>query len=143
VSDEKSAIQNRISFLYNEHVAPQSRTYQEGEVSHEKMRASTRLLQALHSKDPEAIKQARADAIKAGYSAAAVNAIGHTPSDVFLFSKLPEADQQAILRQAGDKEFERYLPHAHMKLRAPMRRIAPASRRRRLRQPRRPPQGRP
>jgi hypothetical protein len=118
---ERSAIQNRISFLYNEHVAPQSRTYQEGEVRHEKMRARTRLLQALHSKDPEAIKQAKADAIKAGYSNAAVGAIGRTPSDVFLFSKLPEADQQAILRQANKDEFERYIGHAHMKLRGPMR----------------------
>jgi hypothetical protein len=118
---EKSAIQNRISHLYNEHVAPQSRTYQEGEVSHEKMRARTRLLQALHSKDPEAIKQAKADAIKAGYSVTAVGAIGRTPSDVFLFSKLPEADQQAILRQANKDEFERYIGHAHMKLRKPMR----------------------
>src|SRR5882672_12103365 len=91
------------------HVAPQSRTYQEGEVSHQKMRARTRLLQALHSKDPEAIKQAKADAIKAGYSAEAVGHIGRTPSDVFLFSKLPEADQQAILRQANDTEFARYI----------------------------------
>ncbi len=114
---ERSAIQNRISFLYNEHVAPQSRTYQEGEVSYEKMLARTRLLQALHSKDPEAIKQAKADAIKAGYSNAAVGAIGRTPSDVFLFSKLPEADQQTILRQANKDEFERYIGHAHMKLR--------------------------
>jgi len=118
---ERSAIQNRISFLYNEHVAPQSRTFQEGEVSHEKMRARTRLLQALHSKDPEAIKQAKAGAIKAGYSNAAVGAIGRTPSDVFLFSKLPEADQQAILRQANKDEFERYIGHAHMNLRKPMR----------------------
>jgi len=118
---ERSAIQNRISFLYNEHVAPQSRTYQEGEVSHEKMRARTRLLQALHSKDPEAIKQAKAEAIKAGYSAEAVGHIGRTPSDVYLFSRLPEADQQAILRQANKEEFERYIGHAHMKLRGPMR----------------------
>ena len=102
-------------------MAPQSRTYQEGEVSHEKMRARTRLLQALHSKDPEAIKQAKADAIKAGYSNAAVGAIGRTPSDVFLFSKLPEADQQAILRQATPQEFDRYIGHAHQKLRRPMR----------------------
>jgi hypothetical protein len=85
------------------------------------MRARTRLLAALHSKDPEAIKQAKADAIKAGYSNAAVGAIGRTPSDVFLFSKLPEADQQAILRQANKEEFERYIGHAHMKLRGPMR----------------------
>lgn len=117
---EKNAIQNCISFLYDQ-VAPKSRTYQEGEVSHEKMRARTRLLQALHSKDPEAIKQARADAIKAGYSAEAANAIGHTPADLLLFSRLPEADQQAILRQATPEEFDRYINHAHMKLRAPMR----------------------
>src|SRR5260370_36089089 len=85
------------------------------------MLARTRLLQALHSKDPEAIKQAKADAIKAGYSNAAVGAIGRTPSDVFLFSKLPEADQQTILRQANKDEFERYIGHAHMQLRQPMR----------------------
>ena len=59
--------------------------------------------------------------IKAGYSNAAVGAIGRTPSDVFLFSKLPEADQQAILRQANKDEFERYIGHAHMKLRKPPR----------------------
>jgi hypothetical protein len=42
--------------------------------------------------------------------------------DVFLFSKLPEADQQAILCQANKDEFDRYINHAHMKLRKPMRR---------------------
>jgi len=118
---EKSAIQNRISYLYNEHVAPQSKTYQEGEVSHEKMRARTRLLMALQSKDPEQIKQAKADALKAGYSNNAVGAIGRIPSDVFLFSKLPPADQEAILRQASPKEFDRYIGHAQQKLRKPMR----------------------
>jgi hypothetical protein len=80
-----------------------------------------RLLGCTCRGDPEAIRQAKADAIKAGYSNAAVGAIGRTPSDVFLFSKLPEADQQAILRQANKDEFERYIGHAHMKLRVPMR----------------------
>jgi len=80
-----------------------------------------RLLGCTCRGDPEAIKQAKADAIKAGYSNATVGAIGRTPSDVFLFSKLPEADQQAILRQANKDEFEGYIGHAHMKLRGPMR----------------------
>jgi hypothetical protein len=80
-----------------------------------------RLLGCTCRGDPEAIKQAKADAIKAGYSNAAVGAIGRTPSDVFLFSKLPEADQQAILRQATPEEFDRYISHAHQKLRRPMR----------------------
>jgi hypothetical protein len=38
-----------------------------------------------------------------------------------MFSRLPEADQRAILRQADEKEFERYVTHAHMKLRVSMR----------------------
>jgi hypothetical protein len=80
-----------------------------------------RLLGCTCRGDPEAIKQAKADAIKAGYSNAAVGKIGTVPSDVFLFSKLPEADQQAILRQANDTEFARYVGHAHQKLRVPMR----------------------
>jgi hypothetical protein len=43
-----------------------------------------------------------------------------TPSDVYLFIRLPEADQEAILRQANDKEFERYVTHADLKITAPM-----------------------
>jgi len=39
---------------------------------------------------------------------------------VFLFSKLPKADQQAILRKANKEEFERYIGQAHMKLRQPI-----------------------
>jgi hypothetical protein len=42
-----------------------------------------------------------------------------------MFSRLPEADQQAILRQANKDEFERYITHAHQKLRG---RNGPASR---------------
>jgi hypothetical protein len=80
-----------------------------------------RLLGCTCRGDPEAIKQAKADAIKAGYSVTAVGAIGRTPSDVFLFSKLPEADQEAILRQANPTEFDRYVGHAKKKIRAPMR----------------------
>jgi hypothetical protein len=37
-----------------------------------------------------------------------------------MFSRLPEADQKAILRQANDAEFERYVTHVHVKIRAPM-----------------------
>jgi hypothetical protein len=51
----------------------------------------------------------------------AVGAIGRTPSDAFVLSRLPEADQRAILRQADDKEFERYVTHAQMKIRAQAR----------------------
>jgi hypothetical protein len=41
--------------------------------------------------DPEAIRQAIADARKAGYSFEAITRIGQTLSDVYLFSRLPES----------------------------------------------------
>jgi hypothetical protein len=118
---EKSAIQNRISHLYNEHVAPKSRTFQEGEISQDRMRARNHLLAALHTGDSEGIAKARQEALKAGYSVQAIGAIGRVPSDVYLFSRLPQADQEAILRQATADEFQRYIGHAEKKIQPMMR----------------------
>jgi hypothetical protein len=69
----------------------------------------------------DAVGEASRNARAAGYTPNAIARIISTPSDVSMFSRLPEADQRAILRQADDKEFERYVTHAHMKIRAPMR----------------------
>jgi hypothetical protein len=60
------------------------------------------------------------NARQAGYTSGIARIIS-TPSDVSMFSRLPEADQQAILRQANNEEFERYIGHAYMKLRGRMR----------------------
>jgi hypothetical protein len=63
----------------------------------------------------------RVRARQAGYTPNAIQRIISTPSDVSMFSRLAEANQRAILRQANDSEFQRYLPHAHAKIRAEMR----------------------
>jgi hypothetical protein len=133
---QKSAIQNRIAYLYGQHVAPTSRPEEEGETSYERMRARTQLLRAISDRrkaiadgaDEETMKKLNAavgeasrNARQAGYTPAGIARIISTPSDVSMFSRLPEADQKAILRQATDAEFERYLPHAHNKIKAPMR----------------------
>ena len=68
-----------------------------------------------------AVEEASRNARQAGYTLAGIARMISTPSDVSMFSRLPEADQKAILRQASDAEFERYIGHAQMKLRKPMR----------------------
>jgi hypothetical protein len=68
-----------------------------------------------------AVGEASRNARAAGYTPNAIQRIISTPSDVSMFSRLPEADQWAILRQANDKEFERYVTHARSKIRAQMR----------------------
>ncbi len=69
----------------------------------------------------DAVGEASRNARAAGYTPAGIARIISTPSDVYMFSRLPEADQKAILRQANKEEFERYITHAHQKIRAPMR----------------------
>ena len=69
----------------------------------------------------EAVEAASRNARQTGYTPTAIARIISTPSDVFMFSKLREADQRAILRQASDQEFDRYVTHAHQKIRPSMR----------------------
>jgi hypothetical protein len=38
----------------------------------------------------------------------AMNKVGRDPSDLYLFSRLPNADQKAILRAASPDEYKRY-----------------------------------
>ena len=46
--------------------------------------------------------------MQAGYTPSATAArIISTPSDVYMFSRLPEADQKAILRQAANRTLAR------------------------------------
>jgi hypothetical protein len=107
-----------------------------GETSRERMRARTQLPTAISNRRKAigegadqatvkslnaAVEEASRNARAAGYTPAGIARIISTPSDVSMFSKLPEADQQAILRQANKEEFERYIGHAHMKLRKPIR----------------------
>ncbi len=56
----------------------------------------------------DAVGEASRNARAAGYTPSGIARIISTPSDVSMFSRLPEADQRAILRQASDQEFERY-----------------------------------
>ena len=110
-------------------------TEEEGETRRERMRARTQLHTAISNRRKaigegadqatvkrlnDAVGEASQNARAAGYTPNAIQRIISTPSDVSMFAKLPEPDQRAILREADDKEFERYVTHAHMKIRAQM-----------------------
>ena len=60
----------------------------------------------------DAVTEAGRNARAAGYAPSVIARIISTPSDMSMFSRLPEADQRAILRQASDAEFESYIPPA-------------------------------
>jgi hypothetical protein len=47
-----------------------------------------------------------------------MNKIGREATDIYLFSRLPNSDQKAILNQATPEERKRYFPKAHQAVRA-------------------------
>jgi hypothetical protein len=110
---EKSPIQNRISYLYREHVAPTSRPEEQAQGTEEKMAVRSAILIAKRDHDSKALQDAyqrgKALGLKPGY----MQNVGVVPTDIYLFSRLPNEDQKAILLQASKDERNRYWPKAN------------------------------
>jgi len=114
---EKSAMQNRIGYLYREHVAAVSKPQADEENSREKMAVRTAIMIAKRDKDQDMLGLAREKGKELGMSPKYMADIGKTPTDVYLFSRLPEDDQRSLLHGATPEETDRYLRHAHLKVR--------------------------
>ena len=114
---EKSAIQNRINYLYGQHVAPSSRPHQDEDNTAEKMAIRSAIMIAKRDKDSDMLALARERGRAIGLSPKYMADLGKTPTDVYLFSRLPNEDQVSILHQASPEERSRYMPHAHQKVR--------------------------
>jgi hypothetical protein len=115
---EKTPVQNRINYLYQEHVAPVSRPEEEGANTPERMRVRSQILRARQNQDMAALQDAYKAGREIGMTQAQMSKVGMTPTDVYLFSRLPNADQKAILDMASPDEVKRYLPRAHLPVRA-------------------------
>lgn len=114
---EKSSIQNRIGYLYRQHVAPVSKPNADEETSVDKMAVRTAIMIAKRDKDSEMLNLARERGRALGMTPKYLADIGKTPTDVYLFSRLPDADQRSLLADASSEERARYLQHAHLKVR--------------------------
>ena len=112
---EKSAIQNRIGYLYDEHVAPSSKPEIEGEKFQAKMSARTAIMVARQNKDSAALNEAYQRGKEAGLSQDYMNKLGREGTDIYLFSRLPQPDQVSILKQATPDERNRYWQKASTK----------------------------
>jgi hypothetical protein len=110
---EKTKLQNRISYLYREHVSPSSRPEEEGANMRDKMAVRTAIIIARKERDSKALNEAFKKGKELQMSQDAMNKVGRDPSDLYLFSRLPNADQKAILRAASPDEYKRYFPRAH------------------------------
>jgi strawberry notch-like protein/NTP hydrolase family protein/inorganic pyrophosphatase-like protein/ADP-ribosyltransferase-like protein len=118
---EKTAIQNRIAHLFRDFATPEFKAAEEEENSQAKMRVRSRILQAKQTGDQAALEVARAEGHKLGMKTEAMNKIGKEPSDVYMFSRLPEQKQIDVLHMASPEEYQRYFRHASAKTKSAMK----------------------
>lgn len=104
---EKSALQNRITHLFQERTGG-TKAYEDPEVTHDKQVARNKLLMAKQRGDPAEIRTATAEALKAGFKPPYLKTLGNVGSDQKMFQRLPQSDQVSLLRQANPEERTRY-----------------------------------
>ena len=112
---ESTALQNRIGHLYRRFVSPEARPYEDEVDTHAKQVARNQLLMAKQRNDPNEIKAATEAARKAGLPSKSIAQLGKLQGDQYMFKRLPQPQQMAILNQATPSERVRYLPQASRK----------------------------
>jgi hypothetical protein len=108
----RTPIQNRIGYLYQNYVAPGAKPYQDDASTHDQQVARNKILLAKQNHDPSALSAARADAKAAGMQPKSIAAIGKEAGDQYMFKRLPQQHQMAILNQASPDEVKRYFKDA-------------------------------
>jgi hypothetical protein len=109
---EASAVQNRITHLFREHVAPEVRAYTDPDITQAQQTARNKYLMSKQTGTPEEQATAMQAAIKTGLKATYLANAARTPGDVRMFKRLPQTDQMAILNQATPEERTRYFQGA-------------------------------
>lgn len=124
---EKSAIQNRIGHLYGQFVTPQLKPQERRDMAEEVRGLRTALLNAQAAGDTDKLQELRQRGRELGLSMTYMTSIGRVPTDVYLFSRLPDEQQESLIRQMSPEEKTRYMPKAHPKVRQKFNREAEAA----------------
>jgi hypothetical protein len=109
----RTATQNRIAYLYREYNQG-ARPYSEVEIAKSKRDAQSAYDAAKRIEDPAARRAAEQTAVEKMHAVGAK--IRSKDFDVTMFSKLPPADQLAILEEATPAEANKYVSRVNKKL---------------------------
>lgn len=116
----RTAMQNRISELYEEHVAPVSRPHDEQELADAKRKVRMAMASAVQTGNDTMLNKAIEEAHRTGVDLRNFfrGKSAHQPGDIVLFRALPAEDQLALMRQATPDERRRYQAFTHKAVRA-------------------------
>ena len=109
---DKTAVQNRIAYLFREHVAPPSRPYEGVEAAKQRGDIRTEYLLAKNRGDRAGMAEAAQKYFKAGGSIRGLNNIHNgLGTDVTMFRQLPDEDQKYIMENYPSADTARYKPY--------------------------------
>jgi hypothetical protein len=115
----KNAVENRIAALFGEHGAAETKSEELAEGRKAVSEARMAIMLAKRSHDSEALQAAYEQGKKAGLSSKVMGKISpDSPMDVYMFGKLPEPDQRAILRDYPQEDTKKYVPKALPKVKS-------------------------
>ena len=113
----KSALENRIGFLFRKYVAPEAKSFETGSKSQEKSEARTAYLGAIQRHDDAAKLTAARKLASLGVTTKDINKLQPGGTIQYMFQRLPGPDQKALLRSMSKEEFKNYYPKAQKRLR--------------------------
>lgn len=113
----KSALDNRIQYLFRKYVAPESRSHNVAEASLEKSKARTAYLGAMQRGDKDAQLEAAKKLAILGVKTKDIQKLQPGGPTQYMFSRLPPLDQKDLLLKMTPAEFKTYFPKAARKLR--------------------------
>lgn len=114
----KSALDNRIQYLFRKYVAPESRSYHVAEASLEKSKARTAYLGAMQRGDRPAQLEAAKKLASLGVTTKDITKLQPGGPTLYMFSRLPPLDQKDLLLKMQKDDFKKYFPKASRKMRA-------------------------
>lgn len=109
---DKTAVQNRIAYLFRNHVTPPSRPYEGVEKAKRRGDVRTEYLLAKNRGDRAGMAEAAQKYFKAGGSIRGLNNIQNgLGTDVTMFRQLPDEDQKYIMENYPPADTARYRPY--------------------------------
>lgn len=113
----KSALDNRIQFLFRKYVAPEAKSFDVAARSKERSEARTAYLGAMQRGDKDTQMEAAKKLASLGVATKQISKLQPGGSTEYMFSRLQGDDQKALLKRMTPEEFKQFYPKANKKMR--------------------------
>lgn len=114
----KSALENRIGHLFQEHVAAETKPFEFAEQAKLRADARTEYMGAIQRNDKEAIQASAMKLAQLGVTTKQMAKTQPGETMLYMYSRLPWSDQKALLKDMQKDEFKRYFIRTGKKAKA-------------------------